>query len=407
MAASVSRSKGDRESVLRRLAIVLREMPEADCHRLTNFLEEDLSDSLHQAILNLGVVDEDERQSALSSFISSYETQKEQSANADLLQLSNSGADPSRPSVVVPVHSQVKSSLARLTDDFEKLQSIASSESVSELAFLNRVDPETLSDLLCDEHPQSVALVLASIEPTLAAKILGRMPSSVQHQTMVRIDQLSRIPHAAFQEIGLHFRSKLSASSQSKRTRVGHEALKAIMEVMPLGREQPHSSSQALSASPASLNDFEGELTAEHSTDNEAVEIEQGCVSSNIDFQSNTSGKLTVDGRANPEAKGPPRELNWTKDEVHEYLIQLSPKAFCLALSHVPTNDALLTLSGVPIVVANRVLSLLSRSQAKSVQKKMTRLTSVSLAEIDDAKRKVCMRAHQIAGESVSILKSA
>ena len=407
MAVSVSRSKGDRESVLRRLAIVLREMPEADCHRLTNFLEEDLSESLHQAILNLGIVDEAERQSALSSFISSYETQKEQSANSDSLQLSNSGTDPSRPSVVFPIQSQAKSALTQLRDNFEKLQLIAPSESVSELAFLNKVDPETLSDLLCDEHPQSIALVLASIEPPLAAKILGRMPSSLQHQTMVRIDQLSRIPHAAFQEVGLHFRSKLSADSQSKRTRVGQEALKAIMEVMPLGHEQPRASSQSFSASPASLNDFDRQLTAAQSTDSEGVEIEKGCVSSNIDFQSNTSGQLTVDGGVIPETQGRDQEVNWTKDEVHEYLVQLSPKAFCLALSHVPTNDALLTLSGVPVVVANRVLSLLSRSQAKSVQKKMNRLTSVSLAEIDDAKRKVYLRAHQIAGESVSILKSA
>ena len=100
-------------------------------------------------------------------------------------------------------------------------------------------------------------------------------------------------------------------------------------------------------------------------------------------------------------------DVQWTDEEVHQHLIHLNPKDFCLALSHVPTHEALLVLCGIPAGVANRVIALLSRSQAKSVRKKMVAMKSISLQEIDDAKFKVSNLARDITRRSKISSKSA
>ena len=407
MAASVFGPKDDRESVMRRLAIVLREIPEAEYQGVVKYLEDELFESLQHAISNLSFVDEQERQHAFSSFMSSFEMQKEPTVISDSLQLSNSVAGADQKNAVLPIQTQMKSESTHLQDEFQKLRATASQQSVSDLEFLNEFDAETLSSALIGEHPQSIALVLASIDPALAAQILGLMQLSSQNEVLVRIDQLCKIPHAAFQEVGAHFRSKLKINTEATGIQVGKEALKAIMEVMPLGQVQPGSGDLSSSACQPVSNGLKGNSTSEKSFGVEASEETQEGANALINSQLDKATSSSVDEKNRGGTNGSGQESNWTKDEVHEYLVNLAPKAFCLALSHVPTKDALVTLSGVPVVVANRVLALLSRSQAKSVQKKMNRLTSVSLAEIDDAKRKVCLKAHQIAGDAALVLKSA
>ncbi|MEO5970283.1 MAG: flagellar motor switch protein FliG, partial [Bdellovibrionia bacterium] len=61
------------------------------------------------------------------------------------------------------------------------------------LEALELVDPRTLANFLMNEHPQTVALILAHLEPDKKCEVLKRLPESIQTEVVLRIANLDFI----------------------------------------------------------------------------------------------------------------------------------------------------------------------------------------------------------------------
>ena len=391
-----------RETVLRRLGIVLREVPPATYMRMMGLLDDETSRSIQRVISALGVIDSEERRNAFELFNASLNQESEQFATDDSLHLSDFKRDPDsladkRKDVISPI-----SDGEGLGKQVKRFQQIASPEAMQELAFLNTVNKANLADLMEGEHPQTIALVLASIQPSVAAELLRTFQPDLQHKIMVRLSRLINIPHAAFEEAAAHFKTRINLQVEDREINLGVKALKAIMDVMPTDADEKVCNRRQLS----SLDQVVADRTLKTSRAGRNTSPRLHAASASMVSQNEDGGADHLIGVESCQ-EDLPGDVQWTDEEVHQHLIHLNPKDLCLALSHVPTHEALLVLCGIPAGVANRVIALLSRSQAKSVRKKMVAMKSISLQEIDDAKFKVSNVARDITRRSKISSKSA
>ena len=61
------------------------------------------------------------------------------------------------------------------------------------LEALELVDSRTLSNFLVNEHPQTIALILAHLEPAKKCEVLKRLPEAIQTEVVLRISNLDFI----------------------------------------------------------------------------------------------------------------------------------------------------------------------------------------------------------------------
>lgn len=66
---------------------------------------------------------------------------------------------------------------------------------------LRSLSPQVLANLLMDEHPQTIALVLVNLSHQIAAETIQILPEAVQSEVIVRIAELDNVPDEIVDEI--------------------------------------------------------------------------------------------------------------------------------------------------------------------------------------------------------------
>lgn len=96
--------------------------------------------------------------------------------------------------------------------------------------FLKYVDPEILVSLIQYEHPQTISLILGSLDPDTASSILNILPYNQQSDIAMRISLLAKTSPEIIMQIENQLKEKVSnLSSQGKSTLGG---LKSIAEIL-------------------------------------------------------------------------------------------------------------------------------------------------------------------------------
>jgi flagellar motor switch protein FliG len=103
----------------------------------------------------------------------------------------------------------------------ELLGRLASASETRPFEFLRRVPPERIATLLRGESPQTVALVLASLNSTLAAGVLARLPESEQPDIALRIARMGHAGTRVIQQVEQVIRRKLGATVERKYSASG------------------------------------------------------------------------------------------------------------------------------------------------------------------------------------------
>ncbi len=379
-------NESDHEAMLRRIAIVLDDLPQATVLKIIGSLDPSVRREIRQTMDDLSDVDPLERQRALQLFRTSLQQQKKGLAKgSDLLQLTTSGSigevAGSRDGRRINAESKLSNS-----DELQGQECPVSQEDFSShLSFLNQVDSQLLATLLGAEHPQTIAIVLASISPTLAAKTVPQMGLSLQRESLDRISRLGEIPQAAFEELAEHFSRRLKDKRVASSSKSGQMALKAILDVMPqtsLTTPNGPVDADAISYRHAAVADVTG--------DESAADLE--ALNSQV-FETTAAGmdsiEVSLPLASQKESNQGHMTDQWSAEQVHEHLLKMKPKELCHALGCVPTHEAILALCGLPNRISNNVLAFLPKEQVRSVQDKMNSMQSMSLHEIDDAKRSV------------------
>lgn len=413
----------DRDAMLRRVAIVLSSLPAQVVNQLLGSMGEESRVAVRRTMTRLSDVDPLERQRALQAFRVSMQQQPETA--------------PSEP--VSTATSRVMSSESVEVAE-TPVGSSPAADSDSPLAFLSDVEDDTLLALIAIEHPQAIALVLASISPAQAARVLPRMEATTRQETLSRLGRLGEIPEAAAAEVAEHFKDRLA--SHSGRPATGRRALDAILAVMP----SPSSDAGTTTSAVTTTDGGTSGLAPLHRPDGSAPRMDfpssdrpasdlsaklRSAVTDGVDLDGPSSDSSTrnsmsshettsinaihsdqVDRAFTAEATDSSIDPSGSSvlsstDAIHQHLIAMTPMELCRSLGRVSTRDAMLTLCGLPNQVSEAALSVLPRGQSKKVRASMNGLGSLQLREIDEAKERVARASLQTADDAFQSMPMA
>lgn len=116
---------------------------------------------------------------------------------------------------------RARSVLSRVAPDRTKSRGIEA---------LKWMDASAIADLISEEHPQIIAIVLASLDEDQAAAVLKRLPVGLRSDVVLRIGRLEVIESAAMEELDKVLEKQLGRASKTPpRALNGKSSAAAIM----------------------------------------------------------------------------------------------------------------------------------------------------------------------------------
>jgi flagellar motor switch protein FliG len=95
---------------------------------------------------------------------------------------------------------------------------------------LQKADPQQLSGFLQNEHPQTIALILAHLEPAQGAALLSSLPEATRSDIAIRMANLGEIPPEVIKRISLILDQKLNSLGTYSRETIG--GTRAVAELV-------------------------------------------------------------------------------------------------------------------------------------------------------------------------------
>ena len=114
----------------------------------------------------------------------------------------------------------------------EVINRLTSSLQVRPFDFIRRTDPSHLLNFIQQEHPQTIALILAYLEPNKASQILQNLPDEIQSDVARRIATMDRTSPDVLREVERVLEKKLSTISSEDYTAAG--GVDSIVEILNL-----------------------------------------------------------------------------------------------------------------------------------------------------------------------------
>lgn len=109
---------------------------------------------------------------------------------------------------------------------------LTSSLQVRPFDFIRRTDPSHLLNFIQGEHPQTIALILAYLDPQKASLILKELPHEIQADVAKRVALMDRTTPDVLREVERVLERKLSTLASEDYTSAG--GLDSIVEVLNL-----------------------------------------------------------------------------------------------------------------------------------------------------------------------------
>jgi flagellar motor switch protein FliG len=106
------------------------------------------------------------------------------------------------------------------------------SVAIGPLAFLSNAEPEHVVPHLIDEHPQTVAVILAHLSPPDGARLLDAMPGDFRAEVAVRIATMDRVSPDAIGVAAAQLASKLRGLGSSRSSVPG--GIPALVDLLNL-----------------------------------------------------------------------------------------------------------------------------------------------------------------------------
>jgi flagellar motor switch protein FliG len=91
-----------------------------------------------------------------------------------------------------------------------------SMQGTQNFAFLSKIKPQQLADFIINEHPQTVALILAHMDPSAAAETLYIFPDDLRAEVAMRMAKLGDITPAIIKRVSAVLESKLESLASYK-----------------------------------------------------------------------------------------------------------------------------------------------------------------------------------------------
>lgn len=101
-------------------------------------------------------------------------------------------------------------------------------QSAQNFAYLNKIKPSQLSDFIINEHPQTIALIVAHMDPNGAAEALGMFPDDLRAEVAIRMANLGDISPAVVRRVSTVLEGKVESLTSFKVEAGGPRAVAEI-----------------------------------------------------------------------------------------------------------------------------------------------------------------------------------
>ncbi|MEA2090901.1 MAG: flagellar motor switch protein FliG, partial [Campylobacterota bacterium] len=91
-----------------------------------------------------------------------------------------------------------------------------SMQNTQNFAYLSKIKPQQLSDFIVNEHPQTIALILAHMDATEAADTLQYFPDDLRSEVAMRMAKLGDISPSVIKRVSAVLESKLESLASYK-----------------------------------------------------------------------------------------------------------------------------------------------------------------------------------------------
>lgn len=102
-------------------------------------------------------------------------------------------------------------------------------ENTQSFGYLSQIKPQQLADFIVTEHPQTVALILAHMDPTSAAETISFFPDELKSEVTIRMANLGDISPSVVKRVSTVLENKLESLTSYKVEVGGPRAVAEIL----------------------------------------------------------------------------------------------------------------------------------------------------------------------------------
>jgi len=231
----------------------------------------------------------------------------------------------------------------------EIINRLTSSLQVRPFDFVRKADPSQILNFIQNEHPQTIALVLAYLRPEQAAAIISSLPQDKQVEVATRIALMDRTSPDVIKEVERVLERKLSAMLTTDFTNAG--GIQALVDIL---------------------------LSVDRGTEKHIME--------NLELQ---DSELAEEIRQ--------------RMFVFEDIVTLDNRSIQRFLREVDNNDLVLALKGASEEVSRVIFANMSKRLQDMIKEDMEYLGPVRLRDVENAQQKIVNIIRQLeeAGEII------
>ena len=227
---------------------------------------------------------------------------------------------------------------------------ITPQDSVKAIEILEWLDARSIAELILEEHPQIIALIISYLEPGIAADVLNLLPENIQSDIVKRIATLPTIQPEALSELNRVMQKVFSSNASLRASKVG--GVQAAAKIMNFCKQ-----------------DMEGRIMKDILKADKA--LMQG-------IQDNMF--------------------------VFETLLLSDDKSLQTLLRAVDDELIILALKGADDELRSKLFGCMSQRAAANIQDEMEALGPVRLTEVQEAQKQIIAIARRMSDEGSIVL---
>ena len=202
-----------KDNGIRKAAILLISLGPDTSAQILKLLPEYMIEKVTYEIANIEQVTPEERQRVMDDFIDTA------SANKYVV---DGGIDYAKELLQKALGSQ------RAKEVMDVLNQMKQSEKPFSIA--RKADTRQLTNLLVNEHPQTIALIMCYMQPEKAATVLSQFPDELQTEVAERLGTISRTSPSVVRKIERIMENKFSNIIESETENIG--GVKTLVEIL-------------------------------------------------------------------------------------------------------------------------------------------------------------------------------
>lgn len=230
------------------------------------------------------------------------------------------------------------------------LSRISNSSKDRPIEILDWMDPYSIAELIHDEHPQIIALVIASLESKRASDVLNQLPDDMQPEIIERIATLSTVQPDALRDLEMVMQKKFQDNTTLRASQIG--GVKSAARIMNFAKQN-------------------------------------------------------MEQRIMKEIKSRDKELMQNLQDnmfVFDNLIKSDDRSLQTLLRSVDPEILVVALKGADVELAEKLLGCMSQRQAEGIRDDMGALGPLRLSDVQEAQKQVINIARRMSDEGTIVL---